>query len=69
MDKIHKELENIISLNKYNDYRIVITKSHLEVKITPESDSETEHNWYMYNDEYGREVMLTILQEFYRNNQ
>lgn len=65
MKKLIKALERIMIGGNYNDYRLIITPRHIDLKLTPISDKGTESNWIKENTKEAIEDLMWNLNKHY----
>jgi len=63
MKKILKEIERIMSGSIYSEYRLIISNNHIELKITPKSNSIDEVNFSVKNNREDRLHLLIQLEK------
>lgn len=60
MKKILKEIERIMISGTYDEYRLIITNNHIELKLRPINNNVEEVNYFFNNPDRKGDLLFEL---------
>lgn len=60
MKKIFKEIQRIMICGTYDEYRLIITNNHIELKLRPVNENTEEINFFFNNEDRKGDLLFQL---------